>query len=87
MSFCPFWAWHDHALFLKGISAPDGRRYLNMVFKMTGMVDFMGTDDIISAKNILITPHLGASTYEASEGVSTGICRQVRDFLIEEKLP
>jgi len=41
---------------------------------------------LITARNVLITPHLGASTYEASEGVSTGICRQVRDFLVEEKL-
>ena len=41
---------------------------------------------LIKAKNILLTPHLGASTHEASEGVSTGICRQVRDFILEEKL-
>ena len=38
---------------------------------------------LLSAKNILLTPHLGASTYEASEGVSFGICRQIRDFLLE----
>ena len=41
---------------------------------------------LINAKNILLTPHLGASTYEASEGVSFGICRQIKDFLLEEKL-
>ena len=29
---------------------------------------------LIKAKNILLTPHLGASTHEASEGVSFGIC-------------
>ena len=41
---------------------------------------------LISAKNILLTPHLGASTHEASEGVSFGICRQIRDFILEDKL-
>jgi len=41
---------------------------------------------LITAKNALITPHLGASTHEASEGVSTGICKQIRDFFVEEKL-
>jgi len=41
---------------------------------------------LISAKNILLTPHLGASTFEASEGVSSGICRQIRDFILEDKL-
>tara|TARA_B100001029_G_C15057163_1_gene455305 strand:+ start:1278 stop:2855 length:1578 start_codon:yes stop_codon:yes gene_type:complete len=41
---------------------------------------------LIKAKNILLTPHLGASTFEASEGVSYGICRQVRDFILEDKL-
>ena len=41
---------------------------------------------LLTAKNILLTPHLGASTYEASEGVSFGICRQIRDFILENKL-
>ena len=41
---------------------------------------------LISSKNILLTPHLGASTLEASEGVSVGICKQVRDYLLEGKL-
>ena len=41
---------------------------------------------LISTKNILLTPHLGASTLEASEGVSSGICRQVRDYLLDGKL-
>ena len=36
---------------------------------------------LISAKNILLTPHLGASTKEAKEGVSTAICDQIVDFL------
>ncbi len=38
------------------------------------------------AKNILLTPHLGASTVEAQEGVSVAICRQVADFLLEGKM-
>ena len=42
--------------------------------------------DLINAKNILITPHLGASTFEAKEGVSTSICNQVSDFLINDQL-
>ncbi len=41
---------------------------------------------LTTAKNILLTPHLGASTHEAKEGVSLGICEQVRDFLVDEKL-
>ena len=38
-------------------------------------------------KNILLTPHLGASTVEAKEGVSVSICETIRDFLINNKLP
>ena len=41
---------------------------------------------LLNASNILLTPHLGASTQEAKEGVSLAICQQVRDFLIDEKL-
>ena len=37
---------------------------------------------LIRAKNILFTPHLGASTFEANQGVSTAICEQVRDYLV-----
>ena len=33
------------------ISAPDGRRYLNMGFKMTGMVEFMGTEGSSEGSN------------------------------------
>ena len=40
----------------------------------------------LSTKNLLITPHLGASTVEAKEGVSKGICQQVKDFLLDQKL-
>ena len=43
-------------------------------------------NSLINAKNILITPHLGASTFEAKEGVSTSVCNQVADFLINEQL-
>ncbi|MBT3216089.1 MAG: phosphoglycerate dehydrogenase [Candidatus Marinimicrobia bacterium] len=41
---------------------------------------------LLSAKNIVLTPHLGASTEEAKEGVSIAVCEQVRDFLLEGKL-
>lgn len=41
---------------------------------------------LLKANNILLTPHLGASTEEAKEGVSLAICEQVRDFIIDEKL-
>ena len=41
---------------------------------------------LLKAKNILLTPHLGASTFEAKEGVSVGICKQVADFLTKGKL-
>jgi len=41
---------------------------------------------LMKAKNVLLTPHLGASTKEAQEGVSVAVCQQVADFLLEEKL-
>ena len=41
---------------------------------------------LLNAKNILLTPHLGASTSEAKEGVSNAICNQVVDFLNNDKL-
>ncbi|MAV64233.1 MAG: phosphoglycerate dehydrogenase [Candidatus Marinimicrobia bacterium] len=41
---------------------------------------------LIKARNILLTPHLGASTFEAKEGVSTSICNQVVDFLKDDKM-
>jgi len=40
----------------------------------------------LKTKNLLVTPHLGASTIEAKEGVSKGICRQIKDFLLDQKL-
>ena len=40
----------------------------------------------LKTKNLLVTPHLGASTVEAKEGVSKGICQQVKDYLIDQKL-
>ena len=40
----------------------------------------------INIDNILITPHLGASTKEAKEGVSVTICELVRDYLVNNKL-
>ena len=41
---------------------------------------------LVKAKNIVMTPHLGASTAEAKEGVSLAVCEQVRDYLLHEKL-
>ena len=41
---------------------------------------------LISAPNIILTPHLGASTREAKESVSISICTQVKNFLINEEL-
>lgn len=42
--------------------------------------------ELLTAKNILLTPHLGASTVEAKEGVSLGVCQQMNDFFLNEKL-
>ena len=47
----------------------------------------IGEDNpLVKAKNIVLTPHLGASTVEAKEGVSLTVCEQVRDYLLHEKL-
>jgi len=47
----------------------------------------VGEDNpLVKAKNIVLTPHLGASTEEAKEGVSRAVCEQVRDYLLYEKL-
>ena len=40
---------------------------------------------LLKAKNVILTPHLGASTEEAKVGVSLGACKQVRDFLLSNK--
>jgi len=44
------------------------------------------TNPLLSAPNIVLTPHLGASTEEAKEAVSIAVCEQVRDYLIYDKL-
>ena len=44
------------------------------------------SNPLVNAPNIVLTPHLGASTNEAKEAVSLAICEQVRDYLINEKL-
>ena len=41
---------------------------------------------LLFSPNIILTPHLGASTREAKEGVSISICNQVKNFLINEEL-
>ena len=40
----------------------------------------------MSSPNVILTPHLGASTKEAKEGVSISICNQVKNFLIKQEL-
>ena len=44
------------------------------------------THPLVGLSNIVLTPHLGASTKEAKEGVSRAICTQVRNYLLHEKL-
>ncbi len=44
------------------------------------------SNPLVHAKNIVLTPHLGASTKEAKEGASLAVCEQVRDYLLYEKL-
>jgi D-3-phosphoglycerate dehydrogenase len=44
------------------------------------------SNPLLKAPNILLTPHLGASTEEAKEGVSVAVCEQVRDYLVHQKL-
>ena len=44
------------------------------------------SNPLIDSPNILLTPHLGASTEEAKEGVSISICQQLKSYLIDEKL-
>tara|TARA_B100001250_G_scaffold326225_1_gene290161 strand:+ start:286 stop:1869 length:1584 start_codon:yes stop_codon:yes gene_type:complete len=41
---------------------------------------------LVGLKNVLLTPHLGASTKEAKAGVSKIICKQIIEYLINEKL-
>ena len=41
---------------------------------------------LVNLENVLLTPHLGASTNEAKEGVSIAICEMVRDYLVNHKL-
>jgi len=40
---------------------------------------------LLKSENVILTPHLGASTIEAKVGVSMGACRQVADFLLHNK--
>lgn len=41
---------------------------------------------LVKAKNVVLTPHLGASTHEARAAVSLAVCSQVRDYLLHEKM-
>ena len=42
--------------------------------------------NLISSENILLTPHLGASTFEAKEGVTMSVCNQLIDYFNDGKL-
>ena len=44
------------------------------------------SNPLVNSTNVVLTPHLGASTQEAKEGVSIAICEQVCNYLISEKL-
>ena len=41
-------------------------------------------NNLLTAKNILLTPHLGASTFEAKEGVSIGVCHQITEYFLND---
>ena len=70
----------------------DLAKALNEDIIMGAAIDVFTTEPIeknnplLNAKNILLSPHLGASTREAKEGVSKAICEQVRDYLYDQKL-
>ena len=44
------------------------------------------TNPLLSAPNLILTPHLGGSTKEAKAGVSIAICNQMKNYLINESL-
>ena len=44
------------------------------------------TNPLLNAPNLILTPHLGGSTNEAKAGVSTAICNQIKNYLINEDL-
>ena len=74
------------------INEPDLAEALNNGVIAGAAIDVFETEPLdadnplIKAKNVLLTPHLGGSTFEASEGVSFGICHQIKDFILDEKL-
>ncbi len=41
---------------------------------------------LLAAENIVLTPHLGASTYEAGENVAVQIATQIKDYLLHDRL-
>ena len=74
------------------INETDLARALNEEIISGAAIDVFATEPVetdnplLSAKNILLSPHLGASTKEAKEGVSVAICEQIRDYLANQKL-
>jgi len=45
-----------------------------------------GNHPLVGIPTCILTPHLGASTREAKEGVSIAVCEQIRDYLLHQKL-
>ncbi len=41
---------------------------------------------LLNAPNLILTPHLGGSTKEAKAGVSTAICKQIKNYLMNDDL-
>ncbi len=41
---------------------------------------------LLSAKNIILTPHLGASTQEAGENVAVQVATQMMDYILHDRL-
>ena len=44
------------------------------------------SNPLLNAPNLILTPHLGGSTKEAKAGVSTAICNQIKNYLINDNL-
>jgi len=41
---------------------------------------------LVGAKNVVLTPHLGASTREAGVNVAVQVATQIKDYLVDDKL-
>ncbi len=45
-----------------------------------------GDNPLVKAKNIVLTPHLGASTREAGENVAVQVATQLKEYLLDDHL-